>query len=211
VVSSDKNLGTPLPRNYREEGIRGKAAAGFQKSMPEAEDKPTRNPSGALPRHGPGSRGFCQYDHDAFQREGLHLLGYTKREKRVSFPLVGHAFRVNFPRNRPVPNRLPKTESGSGISWHLFAKLLDRKTRELSTLYRSGGRGLSTFFARKVYQAIAKREESCRTAAKKHELDLRQRTPVGRLGLLYLGTPEHRYLRKRRAEKVAFFEKEWKT
>jgi hypothetical protein len=132
----------------------------------------------------------------AFQREGLHLLGYTKRESEFLFLVATHS---GYFTNRQF-KWFAQTESGS-VSHAFVRKLLDRKHASYHT-YRSGGR-VYHVFARKVYQAIER--ENLRTR-KKHELEY-IKTRLVALDFV-LGHPQHRYL-ETEGEKVAFFEKEW--
>lgn len=132
----------------------------------------------------------------AFQREGLHLLGYTKRESEFLFLVATHS---GYFTNRQF-KCFAQTESGS-VSHAFIRKLLDRKHASYHA-YRSGGR-VYHLFARKVYQAIER--ENLRTR-KKHELEY-VKTRLVALDFV-LGHPQHRYL-ETEAEKVAFFEKEW--
>jgi len=130
----------------------------------------------------------------AFQREGLHLLGYTKRESEFLFLVATHS---GYFTNRQFKS-FAQTESGS-VSHAFIRKLLDRKHASYHA-YRSGGR-VYHLFARKVYQAIER--ENLRTR-KKHELEY-VKTRLVVLDFV-LGHAEHRYL-ETEAEKVAFFEK----
>jgi hypothetical protein len=132
----------------------------------------------------------------AFQREGLHLLGYTKREGEFLFLVATHS---GYFTNRQF-KLFAQTESGS-VSHAFIRKLLDRKHASYHA-YRSGGR-VYHLFARKVYQAIER--ENLRTR-KKHELEY-VKTRLVALDFV-LGHPQYRYL-ETEAEKVAFFEKEW--
>jgi hypothetical protein len=132
----------------------------------------------------------------AFQREGLHLLGYTKRESEFLFLVATHS---GYFTNRQFKS-FAQTESGS-VSHAFIRKLLDRKHASYHA-YRSGGR-VYHLFARKVYQAIER--ENLRTR-KKHELEY-VKTRLVALDFV-LGHPQHHYL-ETEAEKVAFFEKEW--
>jgi hypothetical protein len=132
----------------------------------------------------------------AFQREGLHLLGYTKRESEFLFLVATHS---GYFTNRQFKS-FAQTESGS-VSHAFIRKLLDRKHASYHA-YRSGGR-VYHLFARKVYQAIER--ENLRTR-KKHELEY-VKTRLVALDFV-LGHPENRYL-ETEAEKIAFFEKEW--
>jgi hypothetical protein len=132
----------------------------------------------------------------AFQREGLHLLGYTKRESEFLFLVATHS---GYFTNRQF-KWFAQTESGS-VSHAFVRKLLEQKHASYHT-YRSGGR-VYHVFARKVYQAIER--ENLRTR-KKHELEY-VKTRLVALDFV-LGHPEHCYL-ETEAEKVAFFEKEW--
>ncbi len=130
-----------------------------------------------------------------FQREGLHLLGYTKRESEFLFLVATHS---GYFTNRQF-KCFAQTESGS-VSHAFIRKLLDRKHVSYHA-YRSGGR-VYHLFARKVYQAIER--ENLRTR-KKHQLDY-VKTRLVALDFV-LGHPQHRYL-ETEAEKVAFFENE---
>ena len=166
----------------------------------------------------------------AFQREGLHLLGYTKRESEFLFLVATHS---GYFTNRQFKS-FSQTESGS-VSHAFIRKLLDRKHASYHA-YRSGGRVYHLFarkvyqaierenlrtrkkheleyvktrlvavyhlFARKVYQAIER--ENLRTR-KKHELEY-VKTRLVALDFV-LGHPDHRYL-ETEAEKVAFFAKD---
>jgi hypothetical protein len=131
-----------------------------------------------------------------FQREGLHLLGYTKRESEFLFLVATHS--GNFT-NRQF-KCFAETESGS-VSHAFVQKLLARKHASYHA-YRSGGR-VYHLFARKVYQAIER--ENLRTR-KKHELHY-VKTRLVALDFV-LAHQKHRYL-ETEAEKVAFFETEW--
>jgi hypothetical protein len=132
----------------------------------------------------------------AFQREGLHLLGYTRRESEFLFLVATHS---GYFTNRQF-KCFAETESGS-VSHAFVQKLLARKHATYHA-YRSGGR-VYHLFARKVYQAIER--ENLRTR-KKHELDY-VKTRLVALDFV-LAHREHCYL-ELEAEKVAFFEKEW--
>ncbi len=132
----------------------------------------------------------------AFQREGLHLLGYTKRESEFLFLVATHS---GYFTNRQF-KWFAQTESGS-VSHAFIRKLLDRKHASYHA-YRSGGR-VYHLFARKVYQAIERENLPTR---KKHELEYVKARLVA-LDFV-LGHPQYRYL-ETEAEKVAFFENEW--
>ena len=132
----------------------------------------------------------------AFQREGLHLLGYTNRESEFLFLVATHSGYFTIRQFKCFA----ETESGS-VSHAFVQKLLDRKHASFHA-YRSGGR-VYHLFARKVYQAIER--ENLRTR-KKHELEY-VKTRLVALDFV-LAHQEHRYL-ETEAEKVAFFEKEW--
>jgi len=132
----------------------------------------------------------------AFQREGLHLLGYTRRESEFLFLVATHSGYFTIRQFKCFA----ETESGS-VSHAFVQKLLDRKHASFHA-YRSGGR-VYHLFARKVYQAIER--ENLRTR-KKHELEY-IKTRLVALDFV-LAHQEHRYL-ETEAEKVAFFEKEW--
>ena len=127
-----------------------------------------------------------------FQLEGLHLLGYTKRESEFLFLVATHS---GYFTNRQFKS-FARTESGS-ISHAFIRKLLDRKHASYHA-YRSGGR-VYHVFARKVYQAIER--ENLRTR-KKHELEY-VKTRLVALDFV-LGQPQHHYL-ETEAEKIAFF------
>jgi len=132
----------------------------------------------------------------AFQREGLHVLGYTKRESEFLFLVATHS---GYFTNRQFKS-FAQTESGS-VSHAFIRKLLNRKHANYHA-YRSGGR-VYHLFARKVYQAIER--ENLRTR-KKHELEY-IKTRLVALDFV-LGHPQPYYL-ETEAEKIAFFEKEW--
>jgi len=131
-----------------------------------------------------------------FQLEGLHLLGYTKRESDFLFLVATHS---GYFTNRQFKS-FAQTESGS-VSHAFIRKLLERKHATYHR-YRSGGR-VYHLFARKVYQAIER--ENLRTR-KKHELEY-VKTRLVALDFV-LAHPQHRYL-ETEAEKVGFFEKEY--
>ncbi len=133
-----------------------------------------------------------------FQLEGLHLLGYTKRESEFLFLVATHS---GYFTNRQFKS-FAQTESGS-VSHAFIRKLLERKHATYHA-YRSGGR-VYHLFARKVYQAIER--ENLRTR-KKHELEY-VKTRLVALDFV-LAHPQHRYL-ETEAEKVGFFEKEYKV
>ncbi len=131
-----------------------------------------------------------------FQLEGLHLLGYTKRESEFLFLVATHS---GYFTNRQFKS-FAQTESGS-VSHAFIRKLLERNHATYHA-YRSGGR-VYHLFARKVYQAIER--ENLRTR-KKHELEY-VKTRLVALDFVF-GHPQHRYL-ETEAEKVGFFEKEY--
>ena len=133
-----------------------------------------------------------------FQLEGLHLLGYTKRESEFLFLVATHS---GYFTNRQFKS-FAQTESGS-VSHAFVRKLLERKHATYHA-YRSGGR-VYHLFARKVYQAIER--ENLRTR-KKHELEY-VKTRLVALDFV-LAHPQHSYL-ETEAEKVGFFEKEHKV
>ena len=133
-----------------------------------------------------------------FQLEGLHLLGYTKRESEFLFLVATHS---GYFTNRQFKS-FTQTESGS-VSHAFIRKLLERKHATYRA-YRSGGR-VYHLFARKVYQAIER--ENLRTR-KKHELEY-VKTRLVALDFV-LAHPQHRYL-ETEAEKIGFFEKEYKV
>jgi hypothetical protein len=131
-----------------------------------------------------------------FQLEGLHLLGYTKRESEFLFLVATHS---GYFTNRQFKS-FAQTESGS-VSHAFIRKLLERKHATFHA-YRSGGR-VYHLFARKVYQAIER--ENLRTR-KKHELEY-VKTRLVTLDFV-LAHPQHLYLQTE-GEKVGFFEKEY--
>lgn len=133
-----------------------------------------------------------------FQLEGLHLLGYTKRESEFLFLVATHS---GYFTNRQFKS-FAQTESGS-VSHAFIRKLLERKHATYHA-YRSGGR-VYHLFARKVYQAIER--ENLRTR-KKHELEY-VKTRLVALDFV-LAHPRHSYL-ETEADKVAFFEQEHKV
>lgn len=132
----------------------------------------------------------------SFQREGLHLFGYTKRESEFLFLVATHS---GYFTNRQF-KRFAQTESGS-VSHAFIRKLLDRKHVSYQA-YRSGGR-VYHLFARKLYQAIE--QENLRTR-KKHQLDY-VKTRLVALDFV-LGHSQHHYL-ETETQKVAFFENEF--
>jgi hypothetical protein len=131
-----------------------------------------------------------------FQLEGLHLLGYTKRESEFLFLVATHS---GYFTNRQFKS-FAQTESGS-VSHAFIRKLLERKHATYHA-YRSGGR-VYHLFARKVYQAIER--ENLRTR-KKHQLDY-VKTRLVALDFV-IAHPKHTYL-ETEADKVTFFEKEY--
>jgi hypothetical protein len=131
-----------------------------------------------------------------FQLEGLHLLGYTRRESEFLFLVATHS---GYFTNRQFKS-FAQTESGS-VSHAFIRKLLERKHATYHA-YRSGGR-VYHLFARKVYQAIGR--ENLRTR-KKHELEY-VKTRLVALDFV-LAYPQHCYL-ETEADKVGFFEKEY--
>ena len=133
-----------------------------------------------------------------FQREGLHLLGYNRRESEFLFLVATHS---GYFTNRQF-KAFAETESGS-ISHAFIRKLLERKHATFHA-YRSGGR-VYHVFARKLYQAIER--ENLRTR-KKHELEY-VKTRLVALDFVLVHS-QHGYL-ETEAEKVAFFETEYKV
>jgi hypothetical protein len=131
-----------------------------------------------------------------FQREGLQLLGYTKRESEFLFLVATHS---GYFTNRQFKSFLG-TESGSAS--HAFAQRLLARKHATYRAYRSGAR-VYHVFARKVYQAIER--ENLRTR-KKHELEY-VKTRLAVLDFV-LAHSEHRYL-ETEADKVAFFSREY--
>jgi hypothetical protein len=131
-----------------------------------------------------------------FQLEGLHLLGYTRRESEFLFLVATHS---GYFTNRQF-KLFARTESGS-ISHAFIRKLLGRKHASYHA-YRSGGR-VYHVFARKVYQAIER--ENLRTR-KKHELEY-VKTRLVALDFV-LGHAQFRYL-ETEAEKIVFFANEY--
>jgi hypothetical protein len=128
-----------------------------------------------------------------FQLEGLHLLGYTRRESEFLFLVATHSGYFT----KCQLQSFARTEPRS-ISHTFIRKLLDRKHVSYHA-YRSGER-VYRVLARKVYQAIER--ENLRTR-KKHELDY-VKTCLVALDFV-LGHPEYAYL-DTEAEKVAFLE-----
>jgi hypothetical protein len=133
----------------------------------------------------------------AFQREGLQLLGYTKRESEFLFLVATHSGYFTIRQFK----RFLGTESGS-VSHTFIRKLVDQKHASYHA-FRSGAR-VYHLFARKVYQAIER--EHLRTR-KKHELDY-VKTRLVALDFV-LSHPQCHYL-ETEAEKIAFFERDWK-
>ncbi len=133
----------------------------------------------------------------AFQREGLQFLGYAKRESEFLFLVATHSGYFTI---RQFKSFLG-TESGS-VSHTFIRKLVDQKHASYHA-FRSGAR-VYHLFARKVYQAIER--EHLRTR-KKHELDY-VKTRLVALDFV-LSHPQCHYL-ETEAEKVAFFERDWK-
>src|SRR5260370_20526342 len=133
-----------------------------------------------------------------FQLEGLHLLGYTKRESEFLSLVATHS---GYFTNREFKS-FAQTESGSAS--HAFIRKLVERKHATYHAYRSGGR-VYHLFARKVYQAIER--ENLRTR-KKHELEY-VKTRLVALDFV-LAHREHSYL-ETEAEKVSFFEKEYKV
>lgn len=131
-----------------------------------------------------------------FQLEGLHLLGYTKRESEFLFLVATHS---GYFTNRQFKS-FAQTKSGS-VSHAFIRKLLERKHATYHA-YRSGGR-VYHLFARKVYQAIER--ENLRTR-KKHQLEY-VKTRLVALDFV-LAHPQHSYL-ETEAEKVSLFEKKY--
>ncbi|MGC1417175.1 MAG: hypothetical protein WA817_17935 [Candidatus Acidiferrum sp.] len=131
-----------------------------------------------------------------FQREGLHLLGYNRRESEFLFLVATHS---GYFTNRQFKT-FAKTESAS-VSHAFIRKLLEHKHATFHA-YRSGGR-VYHVFARKLYQAIER--ENLRTR-KKHELEY-VKTRLVALDFV-LAHPNQPYL-ETEPEKLAFFEKEF--
>jgi hypothetical protein len=131
-----------------------------------------------------------------FQREGLRLLGYGKRESEFLFLVATHS---GYFTNHQFKT-FAQSESGS-VSHAFIRKLLERK-HSTYRAYRSGER-VYHLFARKVYQAIER--ENLRTR-KKHELEY-VKTRLVALDFV-LAHPQHRYL-ETETEKVTFFAKEY--
>ncbi len=131
-----------------------------------------------------------------FQLEGLHLLGYTRRESEFLFLVATHS---GYFTNRQFKS-FARTESGS-ISHAFIRKLLAHKHASYHA-YRSGGR-VYHVFARKLYQAIER--ENLRTR-KKHELEY-VKTRLVALDFV-VGHGQYRYL-ETEAEKIAFFVNEY--
>ncbi|MGB9432621.1 MAG: hypothetical protein WBQ89_10300 [Candidatus Acidiferrum sp.] len=133
----------------------------------------------------------------AWQREGLHLLGYTRRESEFLLLVATHSGYFTIRQFKSFA----QTESGS-VPHAFVRKLLDRKHASYHA-YRSGAR-VYHLFARKVYQAIDR--ENLRTR-RKHELDYMQ-TRLVALDFV-LQHPQHHYL-ETETEKITFFDKHWK-
>ena len=131
----------------------------------------------------------------AFQREGLHLLGYTNRESEFLYLVATHS---GYFTNHQFKS-FAQTDSGS-VSHAFVHKLLERKHATYRA-YRSGER-VYHLFARKVYQAIER--ENLRTR-KKHELEY-VKTRLVALDFV-LGHPAYRYF-ETEGEKLNFFERE---
>ncbi len=129
-----------------------------------------------------------------FQREGLRLLGYNRKESEFLFLVATHSGYFTI---RQFKSFLG-TESGS-VSHAFVRKLLVRKHATFRA-YRSGGR-VYHLFARRVYQAIER--ENLRTR-KKHELEY-VKTRLVALDFV-LAHPEYRYL-ETESEKLEFFAK----
>ena len=134
----------------------------------------------------------------AWQREGLHLLGYTRRESEFLLLVATHSGYFTIRQFKSFA----QTDSGS-VSHAFVSKLLDRKHASYHA-YRSGAR-VYHLFARKVYQAIDR--ENLRTR-RKHELDYIQ-TRLVALDFV-LQHPQLHYL-ETEIEKITFFDKHWKV
>jgi hypothetical protein len=130
-----------------------------------------------------------------FQREGLRLLGYSRKESEFLFLIATHSGYFTIRQFKAFLG----TESGS-VS-HAFVRKLLAKKHATFRAYRSAGR-VYHLFARKVYQAIER--ENLRTR-KKHELDY-VKTRLVALDFV-LAHPEYRYL-ETESEKLEFFAKE---
>ena len=130
----------------------------------------------------------------AFQREGLQLLGYTKRESEFLFLVATHSGYFTSRQYR----FFSQTESGSVLQ-DFVRKLLDRKHASYHA-YRSGGR-VYHLFSRKVYQAIEREN----LLSWKHELAY-IKTRLIALDFVLEYSQNH-YL-ETEAEKLAFFEKQ---
>jgi hypothetical protein len=131
-----------------------------------------------------------------FQREGLCLLGYSRKESEFLFLVATHSGYFTIRQFKFFLG----TESGS-VSHAFVRKLLAQKHATFRA-YRSGGR-VYHLFARKVYQAIER--ENLRTR-KKHELEYVKNRLVA-LDFV-LAHPEYHYL-ETEAEKLDFFAREY--
>ena len=130
-----------------------------------------------------------------FQREGLQLLGYGRRESEFLFVVATHSGYFTAHQFKSFA----QTNSAS-VSQAFIRKLLEQRHASYRA-YRSGER-VYHLFARKVYQAIDR--ENLRTR-KKHELEY-VKTRLVALDFI-LAHPGHRYL-ETEAEKIDFFAKE---
>jgi hypothetical protein len=129
-----------------------------------------------------------------FQSEGLHLLGYTRRESEFLFLAATHSgYFTNF-----QFKSFTQTESGSNA---FIRKLLDRKHATYHA-YRSGGR-VYHLCARELYRAIERKKLLGTT---KHQLE-HIKTRLVALDFV-LGHPTLRYL-EMELEKVAYLQKEY--
>jgi hypothetical protein len=129
-----------------------------------------------------------------FQSEGLHVLGYTRREGEFLFLVATHSGYFTSHQFKPFAD----TESGSNAFIH---KLLDRKHANFH-VYRSGGR-VYHLIARKLYQAM---ERTNLLVHKTRQLDY-LKTRLIALDFI-LGHPQHHYL-EMELDKIGYFKTEY--
>jgi hypothetical protein len=129
-----------------------------------------------------------------FQSEGLHLLGYNRREGEFLFLVATHSGYFTSHQFKPFA----ETESGSNAFIH---KLLDRKHANYH-VYRSGGR-VYHLIARKLYQVF---ERANLLTDKTRPLDY-VKTRLITLDFV-LAHPKYRYL-EMELDKIAYFRTEY--
>ena len=129
-----------------------------------------------------------------FQSEGLHLLGYNRREGEFLFLVATHSGYFTSHQFKPFA----ETESGSNAFIH---KLLDRKHANYH-VYRSGGR-VYHLIARKLYQVF---ERANLLTDKTRPLDY-VKTRLITLDFV-LAHPKYRYL-EMELDKIAYFKTEY--